>query len=67
MEKVEGLSEFVVKSEEDVIKLLQLGEKVRAVSATNMNAVSSRSHSLFILTLQQKFSDGSIKIGGKFR
>ena len=52
-----------MSSESDIIKLLKFGEKFRAVTATNMNAVSSRSHSLFILTLTQKFKDGSSKTG----
>jgi kinesin family member 5 len=34
-----------------------------AVACTNMNATSSRSHSLFILRLHQKMSDGSTKEG----
>lgn len=60
---VQGLSEHFVTSVEDIIDLLQTGEKYRAVSATNMNAVSSRSHSLFILTLVQRNPDGSTKEG----
>jgi kinesin family protein 5 len=42
---------------------LKMGEKYRAVSSTKMNAVSSRSHSLFIITLQQKSPEGSTKEG----
>jgi kinesin family protein 5 len=60
---VQGLSEHFVTSVEDIIDLLQTGEKYRAVSATRMNAVSSRSHSLFILTLIQRNPDGSTKEG----
>ena len=48
---VDGLSEHYVTCEQDVYDLLALGEKYRQTSSTNMNAVSSRSHSLFILTL----------------
>jgi Kinesin motor domain len=33
-----------VTNEKEVIDLLKLGEKFRSVSATQMNAVSSRSH-----------------------
>jgi hypothetical protein len=60
---VEGLSEHYVSAVQDVYDLLMLGEKSRATSSTNMNAVSSRSHSLFILTLTQKLPDGSTKSG----
>ena len=60
---VEGLKEEYVTCEEDVINLILLGEKYRAVSSTKMNASSSRSHSLFILSLHQKSKDGSTKEG----
>ena len=51
---VDGLTEEYITCEEEVFALLKEGEKHRAVSATGMNDVSSRSHSLFILTLHQK-------------
>jgi kinesin family protein 5 len=52
-----------VETEEDVLDLLRDGERFRSVAATGMNPVSSRSHSLFIMHLQQKMSDGSTKSG----
>lgn len=58
---VEGLTEAFVASQHDIISLLQLGEQSRATASTNMNAVSSRSHSLFVITLVQKLKDGSTK------
>lgn len=60
---VESLSETEVRSHLEVLRLLHQGEEHRAVASTNMNAVSSRSHSLFILTVTQKTRDGAIKIG----
>ena len=54
--------QFITK-EEDIIDLLDLGGKNRAVSATMMNAGSSRSHSLFTLYVQQKAADGTTKTG----
>ena len=43
---------------------MKIGNKNRAVSATNMNAESSRSHSLFILTLiMTNLEDSSCKTG----
>ena len=60
---VEGLHEAYVTCEQDVFDLIQTGESHRAVSSTSMNASSSRSHSLFILTLHQKTRDGSTKEG----
>ena len=60
---VEDLSEHYVQSQEQVFDLLKLGEKFRQVTATDMNQVSSRSHSLFILILHQQAPDGSTKSG----
>jgi len=40
-----------------------LGEKFRAVASTNMNELSSRSHSLFMISVLQKLTEGSIKRG----
>lgn len=60
---VEGLSERPVKSEGDVINLLKEGEQYRSVAATLMNATSSRSHSLFIISVIQKARNGTTKIG----
>jgi len=60
---VEGLHEAYVTCENDVLDLIRQGEGHRATSSTSMNASSSRSHSLFILTLHQKTRDGSTKEG----
>ncbi|CEM07092.1 unnamed protein product [Vitrella brassicaformis CCMP3155] len=47
------LTEPAVKTYDDVDRLLQFGSKKRTVSATNLNAMSSRSHTVFTLTVQQ--------------
>lgn len=47
----------------DVIKLIQQGERVRSVARTDMNEVSSRSHSLLTITVTAKLQDGSIRVG----
>lgn len=60
---VQDLTEHFVSCVEDIFYLLEMGEKSRSVSSTKMNSVSSRSHSLFILTLSQKNVDGSTKEG----
>ena len=44
---VKDLSYFAVKSVKEINDVLKIGMKNRSVGATNMNAVSSRSHSLF--------------------
>ena len=61
---VEHLTEEFVSSEEDIAELIKQGESSRSVSATKMNQRSSRSHSLFIITIEQKnIQDDSIKVG----
>ena len=46
---------------EDIFELLKIGQMNRAVSGTNQNARSSRSHTIFVLDIEQKNGDGSIK------
>eukprot|EP01137_Pigoraptor_chileana_P006205 Opistho-2@50302 len=51
---VDGIAELVVKSHEDIQTLQEQGNKVRTVASTNMNLVSSRSHSIFTMKIEQK-------------
>ncbi|KAK5577751.1 hypothetical protein RB653_002699 [Dictyostelium firmibasis] len=60
---VEGLAEEYVGSEEDIMELIGVGEASRSVAKTNMNQRSSRSHSILIIAIEQKSSDGSKKRG----
>lgn len=48
---VEGLSEFHIDSIEKFLELLELSQSQRIVSGTNLNAQSSRSHTIFMLEL----------------
>jgi len=50
---IEDLSEHYVVSEEEVLEIMKLGSDNRSVAATNMNEHSSRSHSIFIMTIHQ--------------
>jgi len=64
---VKGLLEVYVSAEEEVYEVLRRGGSARAVSATNMNAESSRSHSIFLVTIAQKnVETGSQKSGQLF-
>lgn len=57
---VQNLSTHAVHSAEECEQLLTIGTKNRMVGATLMNAGSSRSHSIFIINLEQiTTSDGS--------
>jgi kinesin family protein 1/kinesin family protein 3/17 len=51
---VESLAELVVSDSQGVQRLLDQGNSVRRVAATNMNERSSRSHSCFCIKVQQK-------------
>ncbi|CAI6327206.1 unnamed protein product [Periconia digitata] len=64
---VKGLLEVYVASVEEVYEVMRRGGSARAVSATNMNAESSRSHSIFVITVTQKnVETGSMKSGQLF-
>lgn len=60
---VDGATEEFVTCEQDIADLIEVGNTARAVSSTGMNQVSSRSHSVFMLTIEQKNEDGSTKRG----
>ena len=61
---VDGCSERYVGCPGDVLAALELGSNNRAQAATNMNEHSSRSHSIFILTINQSNKkEGFSKIG----
>ena len=50
---VDNLSEFAVRSPSDIYTLLERGASFREVSNTFMNDVSSRSHAVFMITVEQ--------------
>lgn len=50
---VKDLSFFAVKGVDEINDVLKIGMKNRSVGATNMNATSSRSHSLFQVTIER--------------
>lgn len=51
---VKDLCELIVKNSSDLLRLLEQGNTVRRVAATNMNEQSSRSHSCFTIKIEQK-------------
>lgn len=50
---VEGLSEWAVRSPNEVYSLMQKGAQCRATATTKMNDLSSRSHAVFIIIVEQ--------------
>lgn len=64
---VKGLLEIYVSSVQEVYEVMRRGGASRAVASTNMNAESSRSHSIFVITVTQKnVETGSAKSGQLF-
>ncbi|KAH7149941.1 P-loop containing nucleoside triphosphate hydrolase protein [Dactylonectria estremocensis] len=64
---VKGLLEIYVSSVQEVYEVMKRGGNARAVAATNMNQESSRSHSIFVVTITQKnVETGSAKSGQLF-
>lgn len=60
---VQGIVEKYVYNPADVLDLIREGEGYRTVAHTNMNEVSSRSHSVFNVTVTQTMKDGVVKQG----
>ena len=67
---VKDLTTFVVKSVAEIRKLHEVGKKNRSVGATLMNADSSRSHSIFTVTIEtsevnegEPAEDAHIRVG----
>ncbi|KAI5296291.1 Kinesin heavy chain [Ascosphaera acerosa] len=64
---VKGLLEVYVSCIEEVYEVMRRGDAARKVAATNMNQESSRSHSIFVVTITQKnIETGSAKSGQLF-
>jgi len=51
---IQGVSEVICKSAEEILKLVQQGSAVRRVAETKMNSESSRSHSVFTIKVERR-------------
>ncbi|KAI9782430.1 MAG: Kinesin heavy chain [Peltula sp. TS41687] len=64
---VKGLLEIYVSSVQEVYEVMRRGGSARATGATDMNQESSRSHSIFVVTITQKnVETGSARSGQLF-
>lgn len=64
---IENLTEVYVGDRQEIFKLIHLGQKNRITCATNMNEHSSRSHMIFLLSLNQfNIQDSSSKTSKLF-
>ncbi|KAJ3122303.1 Kinesin-like protein kif3b [Physocladia obscura] len=57
---VKDLSAYVVKSVAEMEQLMNVGNAARSVGATLMNETSSRSHSIFTITVESSEAGGGI-------
>mmetsp|Transcript_40217 Transcript_40217/g.93106 ORF Transcript_40217/g.93106 Transcript_40217/m.93106 type:complete len:698 (+) Transcript_40217:79-2172(+) len=58
------VTETYVGSEQEIFDIMKAGKYNRAVAETNLNEHSSRSHLIFMLTIEQKnLHDRSVKVG----
>lgn len=58
---VEGLSKNAVNSYAEIEHLMEMGNTHRSIGATQMNATSSRAHTIFTIELRQVFIEGNRK------
>ncbi|TDL27492.1 kinesin heavy chain [Rickenella mellea] len=64
---VKNLSDYYVSSAKEVYEIMRQGGAARVVTSTNMNAESSRSHSIFLITIQQRNTEtGAQKTGNLY-
>ncbi|KAG8849804.1 hypothetical protein FRB96_000627 [Tulasnella sp. 330] len=64
---VKGLSDYYVGNAGEVYEIMRQGGLARVVTSTNMNAESSRSHSIFLITVQQRNTEsGAMKSGNLY-
>ena len=60
---VEGLKVVCVESQDELFEVISLGEQMRTVAATHWNPVSSRSHQIFMLEVEQLLENDLEKRG----
>ena len=49
---VQDLSSFVTKSVKEIVHVMNVGNQNRSVGRTDMNEHSSRSHAIFVITIE---------------
>ncbi|KAG9349132.1 hypothetical protein JZ751_029452 [Albula glossodonta] len=62
---VQGCTERFVSSPEEVMDVIDEGKANRHVAVTNMNEHSSRSHSIFLISIKQENMETEKKLYGK--
>lgn len=62
---VKGATEQAVSSPEEIMGCIETGKSNRIVAVTNMNEHSSRSHSVFLISIQQTHTETKKQLNGK--
>ncbi|CAF1468679.1 unnamed protein product [Adineta steineri] len=62
---VQGVTERFVSSPDEILKIMNEGKNNRHIAVTNMNEHSSRSHSVFLIHVQQENANNGKKLTGK--
>lgn len=60
---VNNLNKYICKNVQEILKVMQEGNKNRTIAATDMNEHSSRSHAIFTVTVEIKSSTERIRVG----
>ena len=64
---VQDITEVYVSNTEEMFEIMKAGSKNRSIAATRMNEKSSRSHSVFLVSVAQKNTkNDSSKMGKLF-
>jgi hypothetical protein len=63
---IDGLSEWVVRTPEDVYGLIAKGTALRATSATKLSELSSRSHAIFTIVVEAMDGDEASPVAYRF-
>ena len=63
---MEGLSEWAVRSPNEIYSLMQRGALSRATATTKMNDLSSRSHAVFLIIVEQMSAIGDEEDSKRF-
>lgn len=60
---MQGLSQINIVGEEELLEVIRIGNQTKTVKATRINEYSSRSHTIFILEISQRYPNGAEKHG----
>ncbi|KAL4478852.1 hypothetical protein ABPG72_009678 [Tetrahymena utriculariae] len=60
---VQGLTQTSIANQDELIQLINIGYNTKRTRETRLNEYSSRSHTIFMIEIQQRLSNGDEKVG----